>query len=92
MWEQRSNDYMLLQAKMEVKVQQTIVQVNTIGQRIEDLQRKLEQMRKMMFLTAWEAIEFALIPSQVSLQQLGKEMTDLTKARIGMQTKIQQLA
>ena len=45
----------------------------------------------MMILTAREATEFALTPIRTSLEQLGKEMTELTEAKIDMQAKIQQL-
>ena len=55
------------------------------------LQREVEQTKKMMILTAREATEFALTPIRTSLEQLGKEMTELTEAKIDMQAKIQQL-
>ena len=44
-----------------------------------------------MISMAREATEFALTPIRASLQQLEKEMADLTEAKIGMQTKPQQL-
>ena len=86
---QHSNDYKLLHAKLEVKFQQTMGQVNTAGQRIDGLQREVEQMKKMMISMAREATEFALTPIQTSLEQLGNEMAELTEAKIDMQTKIQ---
>ena len=64
-------------------------QINTDGQRIEGLQKEVEQMEKMMILMAREATEFALTPIRTSLEQLGMEITDLTGAKIDMQTKIQ---
>ena len=45
----------------------------------------------MMILTAREATEFAWTPVRTSLKQLGKEMMELTEAKIDMQAKIQQL-
>ena len=42
-----------------------------------------------MVLMACEVNEFALTLVQVSLEQLEKEMTDLTRAKIDMQKKIQ---
>ena len=66
-------------------------QINIDGQGIEVLQREVEQMKKMMILTAREATEFVLTPIRMSLEQLGMELTDLTGAKIDMQTKILQL-
>ena len=40
---------------------------------------------------AREATEFTLTFVKTSLEQLGKEMTELTEAKIDMQAKIQQL-
>ena len=88
---QHSNDYKLLHAELEAKVQQMTGQINTAGQRIVGLQREVEQTKKMMISTAREATEFALTPIRTSLEQLGKEMTELTEAKIDMQAKIQQL-
>ena len=88
---QHSSDDKLLQAKLEAKFQQTMGLVNTPRKRIEGLQRKLKQIRKMMILTVHKATELARTPIWVSLQLLGKEMVDLTGAKIGMQTKIQWL-
>ena len=88
---QHSSDYKVLHAELEAKFQQMMGQINTVGQRIEGLQKELEEMRKMIISTTHEATDFALTPIRVSLQHLGKEVTDLTGAKIGMQTKIQQL-
>ena len=44
-----------------------------------------------MISMAHEATEFALAPIPRSLEQLGMEITDLTRAKIDMQTKIQKL-
>ena len=88
---QHSNDYKLLHVELEAKFQQTMGQVNTAGQRIDGLQREVEQTKKMMISTAREATEFALTPIRTSLKQLGVELTDLAGAKIDMQAKIQQL-
>ena len=55
------------------------------------LQREVEQTKKMMISTARKATEFALTPIRTSLEQLGKEMTELTETKIDMQAKIQQM-
>ena len=91
MWVQHSNDYKLLHTELEAKFQQTTGQINTAGQRIEGLRREVEQTKKMIISMAREATEFALTPIRTSLEQLGKEMTELTEAKIDMQGKIQQL-
>ena len=59
---QHSNDYKLLHAELEAKFQQTMGQIHIAGQRIEGMQREVEQTKKMMISTAREATEFALTP------------------------------